>query len=181
MDLVSTSDAINNMSGKIKSKDLTYDSNLPPFLQRLHAKNTGYGPDNDPDRHERQIARPKKARNPDDDDGPTVVDETGEQVSKEKLEELTKAEAPDETAGGTVTGELDAKGEAEVSGALPNDKDASHAKEVKAVNGAVAKKRKAAKVVGQDENTETEPQDEQKSAKKAKKKGKPVKLAFDED
>nr|OQO19898.1 hypothetical protein B0A51_11369 [Rachicladosporium sp. CCFEE 5018] len=169
------------MSGKIKSKDLTYDSNLPPFLQRLHAKNTGYGSDDDPDRHERQVARPKKAKNLDDDDGPTVVDETGEHVSKEKLEELTKVQAPDETAGGTVTGELDAKDEAEVSGALPDNRNASDGKQVKAVNGAVAKKRKAAKVVGQDEEVENEPQGEQKTTKKAKKKGKPVKLAFDED
>ncbi|OQN97440.1 hypothetical protein B0A48_16599 [Cryoendolithus antarcticus] len=169
------------MSGKIKSKDLTYDSNLPPFLQRLHAKNTGYGPDNDPDRHERQVARPKKAKNPDDDDGPTVVDETGEEVSNEKLQELTKEQAPDETAGGTVTGELDAKDEAEASGALPDDHENVKPKEVKAVNGAAAKKRKAAKVVGQDEDVEDEVKDERKPAKKSKKKGKPVKLAFDED
>nr|OQO17459.1 hypothetical protein B0A51_13671 [Rachicladosporium sp. CCFEE 5018] len=169
------------MSGKIKSKDLTYDSKLPPFLQRLHAKNTGHGPDNDPDRHERQIARPKKAKNPDDDDGPTVVDETGERVSKEKLERLTKVQTPDETAGGTVTGELDAKDEVEVSGALPDDYENVRSKEVKSVNGAVAKKRKAAKVVGQDEEFESEPQSEKKAAKKAKKKGKPVKLAFDDD
>ena len=71
--------------GKIKAKDLQYDNSLPPFLQRLHAQNAGRG---DQDRHERPLARPKRAKDHDEDDEPTVVDEAGETVSKAELEKI---------------------------------------------------------------------------------------------
>lgn len=171
------------MSGKIKSKDLQYDSTLPPFLQRLRAQNTGYGPDKDPDRHEQQGIRPKKAKNPDDDDGPTVVDESGETLSKEDYAKLSAAgEKSDETASGTVTGDLTGDGKPEASGALPAGKGAE-----KVTDGVAQKKRKVAKVIGDDDAEDAkatkdgEDASTKKTAKKPKKKAKPIKLAFDDE
>ena len=77
------------MSGdKIKSKDLSYDSSLPPFLQRLRDQNSG----RDTDRHEREIARPKgkKDAQAEEDDGPTVVDDSGETVTKEQITSMNQ-------------------------------------------------------------------------------------------
>lgn len=168
------------MSGKIKSKDLSYDSSLPPFLQRLRAQNTGYGDDRDPDRHEQPLARPTKAKNPDDDDGPTVIDESGETISKEDYEKQLKGDAEGEEEG-NVKGELKGDGKPEASGALPAD--SAPRVEQKVTDGAAVKKRKAVKVVGDD--TEADPKADESApsqpAKKAKKKAKPIKLAFDDD
>lgn len=173
------------MSGKIKSKDLSYDSSLPPFLQRLRAQNTGYGDDGDPDRHERPLARPKKAKNPDDDDGPTFVDESGELVSKAEYEKHLKGEVEGEETGGNVTGELKGDGKPEASGALPAD--STPRVEQKLTDGTAAKKRKVAKVVGDDdEDDSSKPASADKDTtpkvvKKAKKKARPIKLTFDDD
>lgn len=173
-----------NMSEKIKSKDLNYDKSLPPFLQRLHAQKAGRG---DTDRHEQPIARAKRAKNPDDDDddGPTVIDESGDTVSKEEYERLTKpgAAASGDTA--NVTGDFDPTAEPKASGALPVD-DAAESKraEAKVTDGTAQKKRKVAKVVGDDEHGPEPTNDEpavKKLTKKVKgKKSKPVKLAFDD-
>jgi hypothetical protein len=169
------------MSGKIKSKDLSYDSTLPPFLQRLRAQNTGYGDDGDPDRHQVPLARPKKAKNPDDDDGPTLVDESGEMVSKDEYERRLKGEE----TGDNVTGQLEGDGKPEASGALPADSKSRV--EQKLTDGTAVKKRKVAKVVGdEDEDDSSKPAGVQndiapKAVKKAKKKAKPIKLAFDDD
>jgi hypothetical protein len=178
----STQPSLTAMSGgKIKSKDLSYDSSLPPFLQRLRAQNTGYGDDGDPDRHERPLARPKRAKNPDDDDGPTFVDESGETVTKEDYEKQLRGDAEGEEDAGNVTGELKGDGKPEASGALPGPRV-----EQKLTDGTAVKKRKMAKVVGEDEEDglQTGGVDKgttQKAPKKAKKKAKPIKLAFDDD
>jgi len=170
--------------GKIKSKDLSYDSSLPPFLQRLRAQNTGYGDDGDPDRHERPLARPKKAKNPDNDDGPTFVDESGETVSKEDYEKQLRGDAEGEEDAGNVTGELKGDGKPLASGALPSD--SGPRVEHKVTDGTATKKRKVAKVVGEDnedspQTGDVEKDTTQKGPKKPKKKAKPIKLAFDDD
>lgn len=170
--------------GKIKSKDLSYDSSLPPFLQRLRAQNTGYGDNGDPDRHERPLARPKKAKNPDDDDGPTFVDESGDTVSKEDYEKQLRGDIEGEDVAGTVTGELKGDGKPEASGALPGD--SGPRVEQKVTDGTAVKKRKMAKVVGEDDENApeaggVEKGSTQKGPKKAKKKAKPIKLAFDDE
>jgi len=167
------------MSGKIKSKDLSYDSTLPPFLQRLRAQNSGYGDDKDPDRHERQLARPKKAKNPDDDDGPTFVDESGETVSKEEYEKLSRAIADD--ASGNVTSELKGDSKPEASGALSAESEATKRAEQKLTDGAAVKKRKIGKIVGEGEDDDEGKPSTDKVVKKAKKKAKPIKLAFDDE
>lgn len=164
-------------SDKIKSKDLSYASELPPFLQRLHDQKAGRG---DADRHAFQVVRPKGKKNPDDDDGPTIVDESGENVSKEDFQKLGAAE----TVGNSVTGDL-ASNAPKGSEALQDDRNAERKAKENVTDGAAVKKRKAAKVVGDDE-PELEVKDEKgegagpkKMVKKAKKKAK-VKLAFEE-
>lgn len=172
------------MSGKIKSKDLQYDSSLPPFLQRLRAQNAGYGEGGDPDRHEIPLARPKNAKNPDDDDGPTVVDESGETISKSEYEKQLKGDEQGGEEGGNVTGELKGDGKPEASGALPPDNGPRV--EQKVTDGTAVKKRKVGKVIGDEseDDTKADTKDQgtaQKVVKKAKKKAKPIKLAFEDD
>lgn len=169
------------MSAKIKGKDLSYDKALPPFLQRLHDQNAGRG---DTDRHERPVARNIGRKDPDEDDGPTVIDESGETVGKDRLEKLKTADSGD--VGGNVTGELKDEEEAKISGALPSDE--MKRADQKMTDGTATKKRKAAKVIGEEDgNVEVqmskdgEANQEKKVAKKAKKKAKPIKLAFDDD
>ena len=162
---------------KIKSKDLSYSSDLPPFLQRLHDQKAGRG---DTDKHEFQTARPKRAKNPDDDDGPTIVDESGENVSKEDFQKLGAAE----TVGNSVTGDLESE-DPKGSGALQNGEAAGRKGKENVTDGAAVKKRKVGKVVGEDEaeadekNGEKEEGAAKKVVKKARKKAK-VKLAFDD-
>lgn len=167
------------MSEKIKSKDLSYDSSLPPFLQRLHDKNAGRG---DTSRHERAIARPKKPKYPNDDDGPTVVDESGETLSKEEFEKLSKPQEPGIEDSENVKGEVDPAAEPKASGALPDMKTSDNA----VTDGTATKKRKVAKATCQDDEESAKAEGEaekgtNKPVKKAKKKSKPVKLAFDEE
>lgn len=80
-----------------------------------------------------------------------------------------------------MSGELKGDGKPEASGALPGPRV-----EQKLTDGAAAKKRKMAKVVGEDEEdgpagSSVDKGAAQKAPKKAKKKAKPIKLAFDDD
>lgn len=170
------------MSEKIKSKDLSYDSTLPPFLQRLQNQNAGRG---DTDRHEQQIARPKKSRDPNDDDGPTVVDESGETLSKDEVDKLTNPLESGIQDTENVTGDLDPSTEPKASGALPDTKSSDST----VTDGTASKKRKVAKVVGNEDDGDENPGPENgegekgisKVTKKVKKKAKPIRLAFDDE
>ena len=164
-------------SDKIKSQDLSYDSAVPPFLQRLQDQRAGRG---DTDRHEFQTARPKREKNPDDDDGPTVVDESGENISKDEFAKLTAAEED----GGNVTGEVKST-EPKASGALPDGETGVRKGKETVTDGTTVKKRKAVKVVGEDELEEGAAEDKtlentKKPPKKVKKKAK-VKLNFGDE
>jgi hypothetical protein len=168
--------------GKIKSKDLSYEATLPPFLQKLHAQKAGWG---DQDRHERPLARPKRAKAHDEDDEPTVVDEAGETVSKAELDKMTTAqEGNGEDENVKTVGEESEQPKG--SGAI---QDQVQRTDQQVTDGTATKKRKVAKVVGEGEEegnatTKTHSDNEsaaKKVAKKAKKKAKPIKLAFDED
>jgi hypothetical protein len=113
----------------------------------------------------------------DEDDAPTyVMEETNQSLSKEEYDAL-------------VAGKDDNKDEPAADEAGENkDNDAkSRSKEKIAEVGANAKKRKAAKIIGDDQD-ESEKEGEAdvkkpdaKSAKKPKKKAKAVKLTFGED
>lgn len=174
------------MAGKIKSKDLTYSTDLPPFLQRLHAQKAGRG---DQDRHERPLARPKREKVYDEEDEPTVVDESGELLSASEVKKLEHAGAAAE--GAVVSGQDEGKADAEEtdSGAI-NGVGKGRSAEQKITTGLVeaTRKRKMGKVVGEDdieENTEkasnSSGKPSQPTKKVAKKKAKPVKLAFDDE
>ncbi|OAF57691.1 hypothetical protein VC83_05671 [Pseudogymnoascus destructans] len=64
-----------------RERDLSYDSSLPPFLQRLRADNTGGST---------AVPRPKRAPNPDADeeDEPVYVDEEGAALDDDELHSL---------------------------------------------------------------------------------------------
>ncbi|KAK5731271.1 hypothetical protein LTR15_001210 [Elasticomyces elasticus] len=158
---------------KIKAKDLSYDQSLPPFLQRLHDQKAGRG---DTDRHERPLARNMgKKGGGDEDDGPTVVDESGETVSKEEMEQLEKKDAVAD-AGENVKGRDVDDEETKMAGALPPP-DQERIDGSMTV-GVMTKKRKMAKIVGDDNDDEQEQKTVAKP--KGKKKAKAIKLAFDD-
>ncbi|KAJ8607768.1 hypothetical protein MRB53_040064 [Persea americana] len=160
------------MSDKIKSKDLSYDSNLPPFLQRLRAQNSGRG---DQDLHERPLARPKKGKVNDEDDQPTIVDESGELLSKD---DLTKRITADDQQQASTSVDLNLD-----DSKVPGSETRQTKQDV--TNGLSIKKRKAAKVIEDDaehdDKAATSIQTTAAPVKKAKKKAKPVKLAFEDD
>jgi len=173
-----------------KSKNLQYEANEPAFLRRLRAQNAGQGEDG---RHERQIARPKRVKQDDEEDAPAyVVEDSNETLSKEDYEAMLKEQgktveaqaggpaevdrSEEETLG--IKGELTSD-EPKASGALPDDRKDAFIRE--ATVG--SKKRKAAKVVGDDmeePSTAQSPKDD-RSSKKPKKKGKPIKLSFGDE
>ncbi len=164
--------------GKIKSKDLTYEASLPPFLQRLHDQKAGRG---DPDRHDTRFARPKRAKDDDAEDGPTVVDESGDNISKEDLEKLQKetdAKDDDDKIREHLDGDAQREAKPLASGAI--QENGERKMEQKTTDGKATQKRKAAKVVGEEAGGDEENAADPKTVKKAKKKTKPIKLAFDD-
>lgn len=124
-------------------------------------------------RHERPIPRNKKEKIDDEEDAPTYVME-------ETNDSLTKAEY-----------------EALVAGKGPEDEDAAKEKSDQATGtaltaaktdtiaevGKTSKKRKAIKVIGGEDNEDVKSEKDsgKKVTKKAKKKGKPIKLSFGDD
>ncbi|KAH6883077.1 hypothetical protein BKA58DRAFT_434832 [Alternaria rosae] len=158
-----------------KAKDLHFDSSQPAFLQRLRGQLTS----GDTARHEHPIARNKRMKKDDDeDDAPTyVMEETNQSLSKEEYDALVSGK--DDKEGGEPAADEAGK---------KKDSDAKfQSKDKIAEVGAVSKKRKAAKIIGddQDESMKGEETDvkkpETKSVKKPKKKAKAVKLTFGED
>jgi len=165
----------------IKAKDLQYDRQEPAFLRRLKAGITGVG--DDPDRQINPLPLPKKPKRleKDEDDGPTyVVEDSNETLTKEEYEELMK--------GGKVDGSDEKQGKPEETDGTEDvaKKDDSNRPKQRSVRaGAVSKKRKAVKVVGEDEAGEAEESSEAATSKKVaavkgKKKAK-VKLSFDDE
>ena len=167
---------------KITPKNLSYDSTLPPFLQRLQANNASLD-----GRSEFQSTRPKKPRNAEDDaeDEPVYFDEdSGETLTKKEWEEKDKAEDAGE----------DGKAESrDCKEGLATEKKQAENEKIAAIG--VSKKRKSGKVVGGDDEDEkgdavaglkklgkTEKSEGKKVEKgKSAKKGKKVKLSFGDD
>lgn len=133
---------------KITPKNLSYDTSLPPFLQRMRGE---FASSNDDGRHERAIARPKRARNAEDDedDEPTYVDEsTNHTLSREEYKELVKDK--DAGQGEDEVGDVKAVTEGG-EGISPGEKDGREKEtqireKIAAIGG--AKKRKQGRVVG---------------------------------
>jgi hypothetical protein len=124
---------------KITPKNLHYDSSLPPFLARLQANNNPNG-----GRHEFPIARPKKARNADEEaeDEPVYFnEESGETLTRSEWEAREAKDAEEE--------------EGDAEGTESKVVTKSDGKEKVAAIG-VTKKRKVGKVVGaEDDDVET--------------------------
>ncbi|KUJ21811.1 uncharacterized protein LY89DRAFT_681205 [Mollisia scopiformis] len=163
---------------KITSKNLSYDSTLPPFLARLQANNNSRD-----DRHEFAIARPKKARTAEDEaeDEPVYFNE-------ESGETLTKGEWEAREAGNDEE-KADEKDAAHTLSKEDPESLKAGKKEEKVAAIGVGKKRKVGKIVGGEEDDEPiaeekkAPKREGKKVEKGKsaKKAKKVKLSFGDD
>ncbi|KAF3908455.1 hypothetical protein ABW21_db0202953 [Orbilia brochopaga] len=164
-------------------KNLSYESKEPAFLQRLRAQAAGTY-------QERPLNRPKKQRNPEDDeeDQPVYVLEDNSTLSGKEFEALkdeTEAKAKTETAEDGTPPDSTLK---------PPDGDSKakeKAKDAVLEVGAKAQKRKIGKIVGaeasgdEEENTakkkdEKTGKEEVRKAKKPRPKRK-VKLSFGDD
>ncbi|KAF2689231.1 hypothetical protein K458DRAFT_291050 [Lentithecium fluviatile CBS 122367] len=151
-----------------KSKDLSYDDTQPAFLRRLRGELAGDGSG----RHENPIPRSKRLKKEDDeDDAPTyVLEDTNQSMTKAEYE--------------AMVADKDAENDAAADGGEKSKETATstHAKDTIAEVGKPTKKRKAAKVIAEEkeEDEKDSKVSEKKVVKKAKKKGKPVKLSFDD-
>ncbi|KAI7297821.1 hypothetical protein KC315_g18293 [Hortaea werneckii] len=131
-----------------------------------------------------------------EEDGPTVVDDSGETLTKEQVASMNEAveekERSESNVGGSVKGQLENAGDVvATSGALPDDEPTRKGDTV--TEGKAVKKRKVGKVVGGDENEEegdeqarkpsdpAAPGEKESAGKKIKKKAKQIKLAFNDD
>jgi hypothetical protein len=167
---------------------LAYTKQEPAFLRRLRSQHGG-------PRNNVQFARPNKARlktgDDDGEDDPVIVDEAGEDVSRDEWER--RVNAGDDEGSGDVEGE----GLGELGGRSAVEAETKTQK-VAEIGG--VKKRKVAKVVGEGEEDgelsgskgreedrlegdggqdATGKKDGSKSTK-SKKKAKKIKLSFDE-
>ncbi|KAM0321405.1 hypothetical protein ACHAQA_010121 [Verticillium albo-atrum] len=164
---------------KINAKDLSYSSDLPPFLRALHAQSRGdasAGPD--PILAGRRRAAKKRSASEEAEDQPLVVDEHGNVVDLDADEDGQAQNTP-------TTGE-------DANASKNDGAETGLEREKEKVAGIGAgRKRKVGKVVGADDDKtedgvpakgqETEKPTKSKSstADKPKKKAKKIKLSFD--
>src|ERR1700712_2994089 len=122
---------------KITPKNLQYDSTLTPFLARLQQNNS-----NSDGRHEYTVARPKKARNAEDEaeDEPVYFnEETGETLTKSQWEEKESEGEKNDT-------EERKEDEPGLSKATKVEGESKEKERLAAIGG--SKKRKVGKVIG---------------------------------
>lgn len=178
------------------AKSLEYNKQEPAFLRKLRGEFGGLD-----GRHNVQIARPKKDRlkTGDVDDDPVIVDEQGELVEKEEFER--RMNAGDDATEPAENGKADPGAEAQGDAESQRSTERQKVMEIGAATN--LKKRKAVKVVGEEgeddvddgpNNTGSDSKrvihkkpetSENKATKKkeqgvAKKKGKKIKLSFDD-
>ncbi|GJC81144.1 hypothetical protein ColLi_03982 [Colletotrichum liriopes] len=171
------------MSDKITSKNLSYDTTIPPFLRALHAQAAGNAADPDPILSKRRRAGKKRSDSEEAEDAPLVVDDEGNvvdvRVDKDggvDEDALKKDREGDETATATTAAKEERREAEKLAGI------------------GASKKRKAGKVVGGGDDAAEDAGDDEdalKDAKKdgkddegakkkaVKKKGKKIKLSFD--
>jgi hypothetical protein len=157
------------------SADSHAEAAEPAFLRRLRGEVAGDGSG----RHERPDPRKKGVKKDDDDDAPTyVLEDTNQSLTKAEYEALVSGDKAKETG----TPEDQTEGDSKVASSGPKDSNALPVKDKIAEVGNSLKKRKVAKIIGGDED-DKEPRKniEGKSAKKPKKKAKPVKLSFGDE
>ncbi|PWY65566.1 hypothetical protein BO70DRAFT_366693 [Aspergillus heteromorphus CBS 117.55] len=149
------------------------EAKQPAFLQRL--KNQ-YGDTSG--RLERPIARPRKPKNETDDDGPTYVDEeSNEIISKEEYEALVRGDEDREGYNDNAPKDPEDKG---ASGSGMGVDGTASKQNVAEIGG--PRKRKQAKVVGEEPRAEETKETPRKDSgsRKAKQKKK-IKLSFDDE
>lgn len=156
------------------------DSKEPAFLQRLKSQ---YG--NPTGRLERPVARPRLAKTDDDDDAPTYVDEESNEVlTKEEYEALVRGDDPQGT-GKATDGAPPKQGLEPPEGDQTTDTAPPTSKQT-VVDVGGPRKRKQAKVVGEEKEEKESstgrdrtPPKELPSTKPRGKKKK-IKLSFDD-
>ncbi|KAJ6439855.1 H/K ATPase alpha subunit [Purpureocillium lavendulum] len=173
------------MSQKVTSKNLSYNSSLPPFLAALRAQ-AGGAPGPDPILAGQRRSAKKRSSSEEAEDAPLVVDEHGNAVSVEVDREGVVKEPPAAAAREDSTSK-----DKEPAADRTERPDA----EAKVAFG--GRKRKVGKVVGdakaddeeggasKDAPRQPDSKDskasEKPAEKKVKKKAKKIKLSFDED
>lgn len=159
------------MSQKITSKNLSYSSSLPPFLQALHARAGG----DEPAATGQRRAAKKRSGSEEAEDVPLVVDEEGNVVNVE----------------------VDKEGVVKSADALENDdaEDKPAKKDGESGKTAIGgRKRKVGRVVGEsvdegakagkgedDKGKSGRKDKEESKEKRPKKKPKKIKLSFDDE
>lgn len=143
------------------------DNTQPAFLRRLRGELAG----DDSARHERPIPRNKRLKQDDEEDAPTyVLEDTNQSLTKAEYEAMVSGEDQDKVEGGS-----------EEESEKPKDTGTeAQSKDNIAEVGKATKKRKVARVIGEekDDDAKASKPSDTKVLKKAKKKGKPVKLSF---
>ncbi|EKV05741.1 ribosome assembly protein 1 [Penicillium digitatum] len=155
-----------------KNPKFEYDAKQPAFLQKLRGQygdNTG--------RLERPALRPTrlKVNNDDDDDEPTYIDEdSNEVISKEEYKAMVGESGPKEEGEAGDSAMDNSTGDH-----VKSQTEASISKQNNLTEIGGQRKRKQAKVVGEDKAEAKEVQP--KAASKKSKKPKKIKLSFDEE
>lgn len=161
--------------------DIATDSNQPTFIRRLRGEIGGQ----DSSRHERAIARPRKLKNSndDEDDEPTYVNEENREViSKSEFEALANRETSEKTElDGVALSHDQPEGDIRLPIVLKPEGPAPK-EHVASVGG--SSKRKVAKVFGNEDigfakRAKADSPDNKNKTKTRK--GKKIKLSFDED
>ncbi|KAI1179973.1 hypothetical protein F4777DRAFT_355550 [Nemania sp. FL0916] len=138
------------MSQKITSKNLTYDTSLPPFLARLRGQQTAQsGPD--PILAAQRRPGQKRSASEEAEDAPIVVDEDGNvvQLKDGQLDGDSGSSALRENNG---TDEADGN-EKHGSDHAAEEGDPAHSKEKEKVAGiGAARKRKVGRVIAEEES-----------------------------
>ncbi|OJD15048.1 hypothetical protein AJ78_04671 [Emergomyces pasteurianus Ep9510] len=161
------------------AKNLSYDKREPAFLRKLRSE---YG-DGSGFRNDRPNPRPTKMKDGDDDDAPTYVDEeSNEVISKAEYDALVRGDRDNKTEENsknigdeneqTKSGH---EGDGDVQG-KPQGGKAKPKQHFAEIGG--AKKRKQAKVIGEDATGE---EVRKPSAPRKTKLKKKIKLSFDDE
>ncbi|MCJ1480224.1 hypothetical protein MMC06_000378 [Schaereria dolodes] len=161
------------------ARNLTYESNEPSFLRKLKSE---YG-SNSSGRHERPIARPRKAQDDGDDNEPTYVDEgSHDTISKAEYDAMLNSSEYSVDGKDMEQSPSVADTEAAQPETASEKINSGQMKEQKLAAIGSLGKRKIARVIGGDERR-TELKTDGRAAMKGKKLSKPkrkIKLSFDE-
>ncbi|KAK0704012.1 hypothetical protein B0T26DRAFT_657703 [Lasiosphaeria miniovina] len=142
------------MSGKITSKNLHYNSRLPPFLARLHGEAASGSDGPDPIlAAQRRPTKAKRSGSEEAEDAPLVVDERGHTVDGLDVQFGADGAVMGATRTGTGEDEADAAQNGDVTATATATGPAAAAASKDVADGSQlvvggAKKRKVGKVIG---------------------------------